>query len=415
MTVGRLTPRSIHPYESHENPRAGCPCVLSHFYQTHYRTADRRPLTHHFTSMTLVHFNENSQMESKLLLDKIHCELEIDAYPFLPLRVANVVLSKVTFECQIRKVSKVVREYITFDLKIPSIPPDTQTVFTYNWVKRAYQDWGKSTFGLTVPHRTLGLQILYGQLKRLYHLGRNLVNPDDRVHGNQPAYDHMLKNEHQYIRHSEQMLAAYLSLPEASELLYNRLKTTIRAKHADVVAVTVHNMALHIHSTKRCCSACEYVLIGLMNDREHRALGLIPNFLWTMAISPSPFPMSGPINRTFKVITTVTANDKDAAHRTLPRQQQIVLQEPNTIVPYFIPVNSDDSSKRIFTTFLNNPYDPRKLEAIPELNHTTVMFSGSDVTQTNQRAIREVERIRLNNLENPLFNLSRRIFHLKIS
>jgi hypothetical protein len=241
---------------------------------------------------------------------------------------------------------------------------------------------------------------LYQTLNHFYSRGRNIANPRAHVHGHQPEYDHTSSKHDQYIRHTEQMMVAYLALPEAATMLVNRLRIAIRGEYPDVVAVKTYNMGLHMHSTKTCCAPCEYSLIGLMNDngtpfvRNRMRLGFLPNF---MIAAPSPnqqLTFNLPRNSLFRIVVTVTASNKDAHHQSQPNYMARQLQPKDPIPPYVIRVKDAAISSKIFTTMLDVPFDPRRLPSSTNVRDHTVGISGSKATPGSPSTMDKVKSLR---------------------
>ena len=166
-----------------------------------------------------------------------------------------------------------------------------------------------------------GNKQIYQTLRHFYYLGRNVANPEDDKHGHQPDYDHTTSRHDQYILHTEQMLVAYLALPEAATMLVNRLRIAIRGEYPDVVAVKTYNMGLHMHLTKTCCAPCEYSLIGLMNKngaplvRNRMRLGFLHNFRAAATSPNQQMTINLPRNSLFRMVVTVTASNNDGHHQ----------------------------------------------------------------------------------------------------
>lgn len=390
MTIDRFTPRNTESFQVQERRTEGCPCRLTHLYQTTWQVESRTPMVHQFTPMALVNEGEDS-IKTRLNLRRIHGELEMESLPLNIPKGPNVVLAKVSFECLVQRLNGFTRGFFTFDLRIPCTSRDGS--LTWSWLERAYEPYG-------------GILSLYQTLRFFYQLGRQIANPENKKHGHFLNYDSNNPSYDQFIRHSEQTLAAYLALPQASEMLSNRLKVTVRAKYADAMSMEVLNMALHLHSTKRCCAGCEYVLLGLMNDKTE-GHGLFNNLGHALGDAHTSLPAK--IKAAFKAVVTVTANQPDAIHKTLPR----LTLSPERIRSFNIDLNDPDVSKYIYTTLLTHGYDRRKVTSSPQINHISVVLSGSLATATSKSALSTVRNLRKENIENP-DDLSDRLFHLSL-
>jgi hypothetical protein len=250
--------------------RKGCPCQLTSCCQISHFSKSREKcenVMQEFATMRLVHRTKTTHIiKNSLSLNRIHHELEVDSLHLSKSGSSNILLSKVSFDCLIiTKSEKKYRDYLSFDLRIPGANTEEETVFSYDMIEKAYN----------------GKVNLYETLKHFYTFGRSIANNEDHKHGHRPDYDSKSSKHDQYIRHTEQLLVAYLALPEAAKMLSNRLRLELRGKYADVNVVKVYNMGLHMHSTKTCCAPCEYSLIGLMNDNKGLNPSLSPKALKT--------------------------------------------------------------------------------------------------------------------------------------
>jgi hypothetical protein len=239
--------------------RDGCPGVVTPFYQTAKQSeGKRKPIYRQYTTMRLVLKSKDNTIKHDFPLKHIHDDLASQFLTISNSGSSNILLSRVSFECLISTIHGDIRDRISFPLKIMGVNTDREPVFSYDWLVKKYGS----------------KENLYATLKTLYDMGRSRVNPNKCKHGHQPDYDPDSSAHDQYIRHTEQLLAAYLCLPEASSLLCEQLRGIIRAKYNDATAVKVYNIGLHMHSTKTCCGPCEYTLLGLMNQRKRFEIGL---------------------------------------------------------------------------------------------------------------------------------------------
>ncbi|MES2273334.1 MAG: hypothetical protein V4487_04005, partial [Chlamydiota bacterium] len=173
--------------------RPGCPCQHISFYQTVQSVKDsRRNLSQQFTTMRLEHRSKTGRLKNVLDLNQIHSDLASDSLGLRHSGSSNILLSKVSFDCLISEPSREVRKYLSFDLKIPGVNTDGESVFSYEFIEKAYG----------------GKRNLYQAMQYFYHQGRNLANPQDLQHGHDPDYNPNSSNHDQYIRHTEQLLVA---------------------------------------------------------------------------------------------------------------------------------------------------------------------------------------------------------------
>jgi hypothetical protein len=265
---------TIHPYRNYCSAepicRPGCPSKTTPFYQvcTAAAESDRKELVQEYSTMRLVHKANDGRIKNALPLDRLHNELHLASLSLHNSGASNILIAKVSFDCMItERLGSTRRDYLFFDLRIPGTKTQSESVFSYELIRNAY---GSS-------------ERLYAALAHFYRLGRASVNQPGHKHGHTPDYDHKVSKHDQYIRHTEQLLVAYLALPEAAVMLRNRLKIELRGKHPDASVCKVYHIGLHMHSTKTCCAPCEYSLIGLMNARKpfvqnKKNLGLLYNF-----------------------------------------------------------------------------------------------------------------------------------------
>jgi hypothetical protein len=345
--------------------RRGCSCFKTPFYQVSSLPHGARiPHIHNYTTMQLIHKSSLGEVKNTLALDSIHKELEEAALLLDNSGASNILLSKLSFDCLITESDGTqTRDYIHFDLKIPGTGTTREPVFSYDMIESIYQSKER----------------LYETLNYFYALGKSIANPQDHKHGHTPEYNPRDSKHDQYIRHTEQLLIAYLALPEASEMIRNRLRTAIRGKHPGATSVKLYNTGLHMHSTKTCCSPCEYSLIGLMNDLSPS--GFLHNFKLACSEPSDILTFSFPRRSHFRLLATVTAKEKDSDHRAEPTYRIIPISPQESPAPYFIDVKSTAASNTIFTTLLGNHYDRRSLPKSAVLSDKTVGISGSKATR----------------------------------
>lgn len=375
--------------------RKGCSC-----YQTpHYTTTTppsanghKKALIQPFTAMQLIHKSKDGRVKNKLSLSKIHHELESHSLILRASGASNTLLTTISFNCLIKTGSnQEIRDYLTFDLRIPGTSTTTDSVFSYDLVQKLYGSKKE----------------LYEALKHYYAKGRAIINPENHKHGHEPEYNHLNSKHDQYIRHTEQLLVAYLALPEASKMLSKRLITEIRGKYTDVTSVKIYNMGLHMHSTKTCCAPCEYSLIGLMNDiqgyiKRGKTIGFLTNFKNS---SSDVVKVMFPKKSQFKLLVTVTASGTDAHHKKQPSYSIKKLAVFSKIEPEKIFVKNNQTLRRIFLSVLENNYDVLNLPKFSNLTDKTVCISGSKATPGSTDTMVKVSETRKGELEDLSDNL----------
>lgn len=377
---------------------SGCPSRLAPIYQVStLPVGERTKLIHQFTTMSLVHQTKTGQIKNSLPLGNIHHELEIASLALDNSGASNILLSKVSFDCLITctpdpdagDAKKQYRDYLSFDLRIPGTNADQEAVFSYDMIEKAYG--GKAN--------------LYAAIKHFYLLGRATVNAGNHKHGHFPDYDPLSSKHDQYIRHTEQLLVAYLALPEAAEMLRNRLRAEIRGKYPNAIEVKDYNMGVHTRSTKRCCGPCEYAFIGLMNEQtgfqlNGKQLGFLPNFEQACSVPNEQLTITLPQRSPFRLLVTVTASTPDAHHPKMPKYIVKKLKSKESVVSHPILVKNSLSSKRIFTSMLNSGFDGRKLTSFSNLSDKTVGISGSKATPGSPGTISKTRSVRKEEMDN---------------
>jgi hypothetical protein len=375
---------------SHHTPtklisRDGCPCKMTPYYQTsEIPPGDRTALINHFTTMRLVHFAKDGTIKDVYPLKLVHEELETTSLKLRGSGASNILLYKVSFECLITlQPGKQIREFVRFNLKIRGTSTKADSVLSYDMLEKVYGN----------------KENLYAVLKHLYDLGRKIANPDGDKHGHEPEYDPDSSKHDQYIRHTEQLLAAYLMLPEGAQMLIDQLRGVIRAKYAEASGVKVYNMGLHMHSTKTCCGPCENTLVGLMNKRmnftqDGKQLGFFYHFKKAAAAKNDTLTMSLPLASFFRLLVTVTATEHDADHRAQPQYKNVILGNLDT--PFYdISIKSQITSQSIFSTMISPGYDTRRIPDASNLSDMTVGISGSKQTPGSKKTMAKVRQVRL--------------------
>lgn len=367
--------------------RQGCPAQLTPTYQiSSQQNNSRALLIHEYTTMRLVHMSKNGAIKNTLPLALVHHELELASLVHQNSGASNILVTKMSVDCLVTDGNNnATREYFTFDLRIPGANSDQQAVFSYDLIEQAYG--GKAN--------------LYAALQHLHALGQSVINPNQHKHGHQASYNPNFPAHDQYIRHTEQMLAAYLALPEAAAMLCNYIKAMIRGQHPGASHVKIYNLILNMHSKKTCCSNCESVVMGLVNDQNgailqssNILLGLLPNFQTVCAEPDEKLQISFPRRSPFRMLVTVTASEPDAHHKAQPTYTQRSLQPQDEIPPFDIDVKSQNVSRTIFTGMLNLPFDAHRLPPPSEVIYPTIAISGSNATLGSPHTMRSVRQAR---------------------
>ena len=108
----------------------------------------------------------------------------------------------------------------------------------------------------------------YEELKKLYTLGLEALGC--KKHGHKPCYEFPEnKGQAQYIKHTEQAIAVFLSLSGSRFLLnqlIDRLRRNIRVEIGS--SIKIISTFLQLHSSKTPCAVCESVLIGLKKQSD---------------------------------------------------------------------------------------------------------------------------------------------------
>ncbi len=376
-----------------DNVRAGCPRILAPCYEDTVARPGHQPLIRQYTLMRLSHKTGAGVVKKELDLDKTHDDLRISSYALgIAGGASNVVLAKMSAEVLISLPDgSSVRDFIVFDLKIPGAGKG----ISYDFLRDLYG----------------GRDNLYPVMKYFYDEGRGIANAAGHKHGTEPAYDCDTTAHDQYILHTEQMLVAYLAHPKASEMLVARLRAEIRGKHPYAQMTKVYNMSLHMHSTKTCCSPCEYSLVGLMNSPDavnltegagvHKKTILVFSFLHHFqekCLIPSEvMNFTLPEGSPFQLLVTVTADDHDAAHKAaLPIA--VEMADPRQRA-FEISLKHDPAvCRQVFQTKFSVPfyYDTAVRMGLADTNlaDKTVAMSGSTKTKGSAATIGKMNAIR---------------------
>ncbi len=387
-----------HLYIPADKLRHGCPRELSPFCETATPIeGELNDLKQQITSMRLIHKTKENVFKKCLNLGLVHKDLRLNALTLFNSGSSNVILCKVSFDCLITQSSGDIRDYITFDLKIPlEIKKNKEEiVFSFDFLEKLYG----------------GKENLHTAMEYYYTLGRKISNPHNEKHGHEVDCDPRAPYQAATTRHTEQFLVAYLALPNAADMLLNRLRAEIRGTYPESTSVKVYNMGLHMHSTKTCCGACEYSMIGLMNDRigwlQQRdnliKLGFISNFTESCNTPNVYLPITLPKKSRFRLLVTVTANERDADHQAVRRFEIKDLKANEPVPSYDIFVKDLLVSHHIFTTLFTTGYDKRAVPTDSNLADKTVFISGSKDTEGSPGTILRTKTVRKNEDSNLRF------------
>ncbi|MFZ0565724.1 MAG: hypothetical protein WAM28_06030 [Chlamydiales bacterium] len=347
--------------------RKGCPRQLVPSYQKRsLPDGERRQVIHEYTTMMLTHLSKQRVVKNQLDLTLLHRELELDSLHLQASGASNILVSKVSFNCLITTASgEQIRDYIHFDLRIPGTNTDKEAVLSYEMLINAYG----------------GKDKLYSAMKSLYTFGKKMAS-NGHKHGHTPLFDPTSSRHDQYIRHTEQFLVAYLTLPEAAEMLRNRLKVEIRSKYAGAIHSKVYNMGLHMHSTKTCCGPCEYSLVGLMNQYKQFSPNFLKNFIHACLEPNEQLTITLPKKSNFQLLTTVTTSENcDGTHKKKPDSDIKVLECEDSVTRFMINVKDPQASKKIYISAFNCGFDRRRIPEDSSLRDKTVVISGSRTTK----------------------------------
>lgn len=389
MNAIELSPRIYYEIKT-PIERKGCPSITVPPCQASIQpslTGKRKELLYQLVTMRLIHATKTGKIKNSLSLRTIHLELETHSLMLQQSGSSNILLSKVSFDCL---VEGKIRDYLSFDLRIPEAT--TESVFSYDLIESMYNS----------------KKNLYETLKHFYELGRSCANPKNHKHGHTPSYNPSFPSHDQYIRHTEQLLTAYLHLPQGAKMLCNRLRTEIRAKYSNVSYAKIYNMTLHMHSTKTCCAPCEYSLIGMTNTREHQdkngmKLGFIPNFTQACSIPNERLTFRFPKKSSFQVLVTVTASSADADHRKSPNYIKKTLGSQEKMPDYVI--STKEQKKNIFTSMLDTGYSRERFPDAPNLIDKTVGISGSNSSPGSAKTKDQVKNLKKSELDDLVNNL----------
>jgi hypothetical protein len=377
-----------HYVPSKPNAKDCCPCTITPFYQTSELPAgDRMALLRQYTTMRLVHMAKDNTLKHAFSLKHVHEDLATTSLVLSHSGASNILLSKMTFECLITTPEGEERDTICIPFKVKGANTEKESVLSYEMLEKAYK----------------GKRYLYGALKYLYTYGRRIANPGNVTHGHSPDYDPDSSSHDQYIRHTEQLLVAYLALPEAAQMLCEQIRGAVRAKHNLAIDLKIVNIGLHMHSTKTCCAPCEYTLLGLMNDRNGFSfrddpefphhLGFLSNFA-REAVKPNQvLPIRLPRRSPLRLVVTVTASNPDADHKSQTSYRKVELVDASA--PFYnILIKSAKTSSTIFTTMVNTTHDQRKIPQETNLSDVSVGISGSKSSPGSPGTINKVKTLR---------------------
>lgn len=247
----------------------------------------------------------------------------------------------------------------------------------------------------------------YEVLKSLYILGVEAVNGDGVKHGHDPCFDCPKdQGQAQYIKHTEQALAAFLCF-HGGEFLLNQLIDRLRKNSITTIGsnIKIISVFLQLHSTKTPCAVCEYVLIGLQQTPG----GFINQLEKIMDLFTREYNNQKP-SRYFKFCTPkggiklqvlYSANDKDADHR-----KNLEFKKVSTLPTISIKIAPSQLLCSVFKTNLPNN--------INTSNETrSLLFSGGAVSDKTRNTKFNVQRVI--NIEQQNYNDTLRFASLTLS
>lgn len=383
--------------------RHGCPARMTPVFRVDtFHNKERTSRTDDFSAMSLIHRSKTGIIKNRLDLAPVHRHLELASLKLYNAGASNIVLASLSFDCCITNSSdKRIYKYITFDLKIPGTGINGSKVLYYDFMEEAYGS----------------KENLYATLNYYYNKGRQLANPTNHTHGMEPSYDPDEPSHDRFIRHTEQMLVAYLAHSKAAVMIHNRLHMELRSHFTDIKAVKIYHMGIHLHSTKTCCAPCEYTLIGLANHKTSAkisgiTLGFISSFQ-KVRQARDFIDFRFPKDNGFKIITTVSASTNDSVHKkeALYWTQEVELTKVfklykkirsttlnDEMLAQFksranIEIKTRESSQIVHTAMLNPGYDHRKIDESETLSDYSVFISGSLLTKGTLPTIAKINKI----------------------
>lgn len=320
------------------------------------------------------------QFQNKIPLKSIHKEMEDCHHSLYNSGSKNIALCRMGFNCQVVMVGgQRVTKYFSFDLRFPSNGNSPVTIHPTH--PNHFSPDGIVLVPEALEHASAygGRQQLFNRIQAFNTLGRGICNPGNVKHGNQPNYNNIgnVKNvDLSYIRHSEQMLVASLALPQSAQLLKNQISTLIRGEFSQALNATILGIGIHLNQNKTCCGACEYSLVGLMNNTHQ---GLIPNLRNACINQQETLGLQIAPANTFRFISTVAAKENDATHNTnttFNRQSSSVSSPLQTIID----MTQQTSSQKVYTTIFYT-HDQRNAPPSPPSFDGSTIISGSKVSK----------------------------------
>ena len=241
--------------EADETPRKECSWtymrtkmmqVSTHVLYHNERVSDRYPLCSETIHADLEHHSRKTgYLKWSLPVDKIHHQLRTDLKHMDNID-GNMLVADLTFEFKIDNQPNY--QSITMPIKITG-----RSIFTITDAHELVQASARATSAYDI------LEPLYTKGKEASHC--------QGVHGQDPQYHSTNPSLQQFKNHSEQALATYLSTPTAAKQLVYRFINRLHEQGLPAnPSIKIYMIALHIHSDKTPCGACERVLVGVQNS-----------------------------------------------------------------------------------------------------------------------------------------------------
>ena len=312
--------------------RDRCPCMLVPSYEIAEEKEDNcRKLITQYTTMRIVHFSKNQLMKNCLDLAPIHYDLFFHSIQVEQTGSSHLDYCKFSFNCMVSEREGGERANIVFDLKIPKT--DSSDCFGTDSVLNKY--------------------------------------------GNCSGQD-------QFAQH----IIGYLVQLEASQVLVDRLRVGILNVYPNATIAKVYNIGLHLHTPKTFCTCCEYNVIGLMNLEEM----FLEKFKKVARVAKDHLNFKFPVRSSFNLICTVSANYRNADHRSIPKfiKQRIDFQIPT----FDISVKNNRNRKYIYTTFFPSALNKKIVSLKSSFEREPAYLTRDQEIQEEEKT--DVEKLVLN-------------------
>lgn len=325
----------------------------------------------------------------------------------------NTIVADLSFSIKAIQPDKTEKEFtITFSLDIPRFDrpqSNNQATDCFN-------------FSHTGTDENATLQML----KTLYWHGRTIAGAVPSVkHGVAPKYDGSGPDK-QNVYHTEQALVTYLCQPKAALMVANYLVAKVRSEHEELAygsTLKINHAALHIHSDKTPCGACEFTLLGLQNmwrgngkpipgftELLENAL-LEKNIAFDQKQPNSHFrfsfpgynkPNRTPDQRGIRMFTLFSADNSDGTHRCHP-----VATQPVATNPMPTPIETVQRSRQLFTVNFGTRLEtPVLTRTSSDTSQRTTFLSGSNGTPERAKSESQIDAAKSKELEGVRINLA---------